>query len=89
MTVRDLNQKQRAESKSICKIRVLAIERMLQEGSKITTHEILRRLDLQYGIKTSIKTIRGDINDIDKFFPIKVTYGRGGGYQKYNVLEEE
>lgn len=86
--MRDLNHKQSGESKSICKIRVLAIERMLQEGRKITTQEILRRLDSQYGIKASIKTIRSDINDIDKFFPIRVTYGRGGGYQKYNVLED-
>lgn len=83
-----INQAQKGESKSICKIRVLAIERMLNEGRKITAPEILRRLELQYDIKTTVKTIRRDICDIDRFIPIKVTQGYGGGYQKYNVLEE-
>ena len=82
------SQAQKGESKSICKIRVLAIERMLNEGRKITAPEILRRLELQYDIKTTLKTIRRDICDIDRFIPIKVTQGYGGGYQKYNVLEE-
>lgn len=83
------NKKQRGESKSVCKIRVLAIERMLNEGRKISTPEILRRLEEQYGIKSSLHTIRNDIRDIETFFPIRADIGRHGGYQKYDVLEDD
>ena len=84
-----IDQQQKGASKEQCKIRVLAIERMLDEGRKITAHQIQRRLDLQYDIQVSRRTIYSDICAIDRFIPIYVTYGPGGGYQKYDVMEDE
>ena len=86
--VRDkVDQRNRGASKEQCKIRVLAIERMLNEGRKITSIEIQQRLDLQYGIQASRKTIYNDISAIDRFMPIEVITGFGGGFKKHNVLE--
>ncbi len=76
------SQRQKAKSKEDCKIRVLAIAKMLNEGKKITATEIQRRLDLQYDIQVNRRTIYSDIYAIDRFIPIEVTAGRNGGYKK-------
>ena len=66
------------------KIRVLAIAKMLNEGRKITSTEIQRRLDLQYDIQVDRKTIYSDICAIDRFIPIETIPGSGGGFKKWN-----
>ena len=70
------------------KTRILAIAKMLCERRRITSTEILRRLDLHYDIQVDRKTIKEDIYAIDRFFPIEIVSGRNGGYKKHNVLEE-
>lgn len=75
------NPRQIGKSKEETKIRILAIERMLKEGRKLTCGEILRRLDLQYDIQIDRKTLYADIYAIDKFMPIEVSVGRNGGYK--------
>ena len=82
-----MSQKQKGASKEQCKIRVLAIERMLDEGRKITAKEIQRRLCLQYDIQVSLKTIYDDISAIDRFIPMEVTTGFGGCYKKCDFRE--
>jgi predicted DNA-binding transcriptional regulator YafY len=75
------NSRQIGKSKEETKIRILAIERMLKEGRKLTCSEILRKLDLQYDIQIDRKTLYSDIYAIDKFMPIEVCTGRYGGYK--------
>lgn len=84
-----MNQKQKAASKEQCKIRVLAIERMLSYDRRITVKEIQRRLDLQYDIQVSKRTLYSDLYAIDRFVPLDVTTGYGGGYKKRDFKEEE
>ena len=89
LLVRDkADQRKRSASREQSKIRVLAIERMLDEGSKITAKEIQQRLDQKYDIQASKLTIYRDICAIDRFMPIKATAGFNGGFKKYDVLEE-
>ena len=83
-----VDQRNKGASREQSKIRVLAIERMLDEGKKITAKEIQQRLDLKYDIKVSPLTIYRDICAIDRFMPIEVTHGYGGGFKKYVVVEE-
>ena len=83
-----VDQRNKGASKEQCKIRVLAIERMLQEGRKITAGEIQKRLELQYDIRVSQKTIYNDIYAVDRFIPIECTNGFGGGFKKCEVLGE-
>lgn len=80
------NQRQKAKSKEDCKIRVLAIERMLSEGRRLTSTEIIRRLDLQYDIQADRRTVYSDIYAIDRFMPNEIMTGRNGGYKKYDVM---
>ena len=68
------------------KIRLLAVAKMINEGRRITTGEIMRRLDLQYDIQVDRKTIYSDIYAIDRFMPVDVASGRNGGFQKYNFF---
>ena len=77
----------RATNKETTKIRIIAIYRMLV-GRKtvITASEILRNLQDHYGISADRKTIYSDIADIDRFVPIKISTGRRGGYQLWDVL---
>lgn len=77
-----------ARNNADVKIRILAVAKMLNEGRRMTSTDILRRLDLQYDIQVDRKTIYDDICAIDKFVPINVKGGRNGGYQKYDVLGE-
>ena len=83
-----VDQRNKGASREQSKIRVLAIERMLDEGQKITAKEIQQRLALKYDIQVSLLTIYRDICAIDRFMPIEVTTGFGGGFKKYVVLEE-
>lgn len=88
LMVRDkVDQRKKGASKEQSKIRVLAIERMLDEGRRITAQEIQQRLDRQYDIQVSCLTIYRDICAIDRFIPIEVTTGFGGGFKKYDVME--
>lgn len=68
------------------KIRLLAIERMIMRGHKITSTQIKKELELKYGIKTSFNSIQSDLRSIDRFMPIEVTIGYNGGYQLMDVL---
>lgn len=83
-----VDQRNKGASREQSKIRVLAIERMLDEGKKITAKEIQQRLDLKYDIQVTPLTIYRDICAIDRFMPIEVTHGYGGGFKKYVVVEE-
>ena len=82
------NQRQKAAGKEQGKIRVLAIERILNDGQKQTEKDILRILYLRYGIYADRKTIYEDICAIDRFMPIRHIHGRKGGFIKHNVLGE-
>lgn len=82
-------QRQKALSKEQCKTQVLAVAKMLNEGRKVTTAEILRRLELQYGITAERKTIYNDISVIDKFVPIAIIPGRTGGYKKCDLKNRQ
>ena len=84
----NLNQRQKGFSKEQSKIRVIAIAKMLSEGKRLTSSEILRRLCLQYDIVCDRKTIYSDICAIDRIMPIEVMTGRSGGYKKYDFLED-
>lgn len=88
--VRDkVDSRNRGRSKEQSKIRVLAIERMLNEGQRITAKEIQSRLDTHYDIQASKLAIYRDICAIDRFMPIEVSTGFGGGFKKYDVMEVE
>lgn len=82
-----VDQRKKGYSKELAKIRVLAIERMLDEGRRITAKEIQQRLDLHYDIQTSLKTIYDDIFAIERFIPLDVKTGFGGGYMKCDFSE--
>lgn len=68
------------------KIRVIAVYRILLRGQRITSTQILRELELHYGITCDRKTLYGDIAAIDRFVPIDAQAGPGGGYCIYDVL---
>lgn len=82
-----VDQRNKGASKENSKIRVLAIERMLEEGRRITAQEIQRRLELQYDMQVSRKTIYDDIYAIDRFIPLDVHSGNGGGFKKCDCRE--
>lgn len=68
------------------KLRLLAVERMILRGKRITCKQILRELDLKYDIQADRKTIASDIRAIDRFIPIENQGGKGGGYIMVDVL---
>ena len=82
------NQRQKAASSEQSKIRVLAIERILNDGLLHTEKDIQRILNLRYGIQADRKTIYSDICAIDRFTPIRSKRGQGGGFIKHDVLGE-
>lgn len=87
--VRDkVSQRNKGASKEQSKARVLAIERMLDEGHRITAREIQSRLKLRYDMKVSLKTIYDDLCVIDRFIPLEVKTGFGGGYKRHYFREE-
>ena len=63
------------------KIRVLAVERIIARGRKVTSAQILRELELKYDIKADRKTIYSDIQAIDRFMPSEVSCGANGGFK--------
>lgn len=82
------NQRQKAVSKEQGKIRVLAIEMIMNDGQKHTAEDIQRILYLRYGIYADRKTIYSDICAIDRFMPIRTILGKNGGFIKHDVLGE-
>ena len=68
------------------KIRVLAIERMLANGRRMSTAEIQQELERKYDIRAEKKTIYDDIIALNMFVPIESTPGPGGGFQIVDVL---
>ena len=77
-----VDQRNKGFSKEQSKIRVLAIAKMINEGRRLKSSEILRRLELQYDIKVDRRTIYSDMYAIDRIMPIDVMPGRNGGYKK-------
>jgi len=73
-------------NKETSKIRLLAVERIIQRGERVTISQILRELDLKYDIQADRKSIAADIRAIDRFMPIESIRGRHGGYQVVDVL---
>jgi predicted DNA-binding transcriptional regulator YafY len=72
---------------STTKIRVLAVERLLQSGRKFTMKEIQRWLEVEYDIKVDKKAIYDDIYALNMFMPIEATSGWRGGFQVVDVLK--
>lgn len=64
------------------KVRVLAVERMIDEGKNITIEEIQNRLETEYGICASRPCIYSDLLAIEKFIPLESKTGPNGGYWK-------
>ena len=67
------------------KVRLLAIERMVDEGKKIKIAEIQDRLESEYGIYATRPTIYYDLLAIEKFIPLESKTGPNGGYKKMEV----
>ena len=63
-------------------MRLLAVERMIDEGRKITIKEIQTRLFIEYGINASRPAIYSDLLAIEKFIPLESKTGPNGGYRK-------
>lgn len=74
-------------AKEDAKIRLIAVYRMIESGQRMTTGKILRRLDAWYGITADRKTIYDDLRAIDRFIPLDMRSGAGGGVQKYDFRE--
>ena len=68
------------------KIRILAVERILLRGERVTTSQIMRELDLKYDIQVDRKTIYSDIYAINRFIPIQSDPGKYGGHKMVDVL---
>ena len=69
------------------KIRLLAVERIIARGERVSTTQILRELELHYDIQADRKTIYADLQAIDRFMPLEVTTGAGGGFKRINWEE--
>lgn len=83
-----ISQRKKGASREQSKARVLAIERMLEEGRMITAKEIQSRLDIKFDMQASLKTIYDDLAVIDRFIPLEVKTGFGGGYKKSETKED-
>lgn len=77
----------RATNKETCKIRVVAVYRMILRGQKMTTKEIIHELESHYGISVDRKTIISDIAAINRIIPVRSSGGRGG-YCLWDVAKE-
>jgi predicted DNA-binding transcriptional regulator YafY len=82
-------QKMAGTNKETSKIRIIAIYRMVVGEKKITAGEIMRRLQSHYGITVDRKTIYSDMAAIDRFIPLEITKGIGGGYSKIDFWGRE
>lgn len=69
------------------KIRLLAVERILQRGQKVSVSQIQNELERKYGITCDRKTIYNDIMTIDRFMPVEAITGKNGGYMIVDVLK--
>ena len=69
------------------KIRLLAVERIIARGERVSTTQILRELEVRYDILADRKTIYTDLQAIDRFMPLDVTAGAHGGYKRINWEE--
>lgn len=69
------------------KIRLLAVERILQRGQKVSVSQIRNELERKYGITCDRKTIFNDIMAIDRFMPVEGIIGQNGGYMIVDVLK--
>ena len=78
--------KPRCGRKEDSKIRIIAVYRILQRGRRVTSAQILRELEMHYNITCDRKTLYGDVAAIDRFLPIDIQAGRGGGYCLCDVL---
>lgn len=76
------NREQSKVSKEQTKIRLLAVAKIMNEGKLVRLHDIKDILERRYDIRCGVDTIRSDIFAIDRFMPIEVIAGRGGGYKK-------
>lgn len=68
------------------KIRVLAVERIMNSGRKLKVKEIQQALETKYGITANRETIFDDLYALNMFMPIESTRGPAGGFQKVDVL---
>jgi hypothetical protein len=88
LLVRDrVDQRKKGFSKELSKIRVLAVERTLSYDRRITAKQIKRILDQKYDIQASTKSIYDDLIAIDRFVPLDVKSGYGGGYKMIDLRE--
>jgi predicted DNA-binding transcriptional regulator YafY len=69
------------------KIRLLAVERIVARGKKVTSAQILRELEVRYDILADRKTIYADLQAIDRFMPLEVTSGPRGGFKMIDWKE--
>lgn len=69
------------------KIRLLAVERILQRGQKVTSTQILDELERKYGITCDRKSVFNDIMAINRFIPVERIVGVNGGYRIVDVLK--
>lgn len=76
------HRKKAALGRQHSKVRVLAVERMLEEGKTITIEEIQDRLETEHGIRACRPTIYSDLLAIEKFIPLESCTGPNGGYRK-------
>ena len=70
------------------KVRVIAVYRAIMRGKPITAGEIKRELQDKFGITCDRKTVYSDIAAINRFVPIRIATGRGGGYSLWDVIGE-
>lgn len=69
------------------KIRLLAVERIIARGERVSSSQILRELEVRYDIIADRKTIYTDLQAIDRFMPLEVSVGPGGGYKRIDWEE--
>jgi predicted DNA-binding transcriptional regulator YafY len=68
------------------KIRLIAVYRMIENGEKLTSTQIINRLKSQFDIEVDRRTIYSDLMAINRFIPFQANRGCKGGAQKYDVL---
>mgnify|MGYP002512212609 CR=1 FL=1 len=68
------------------KIRLIAVYRMMENGEKLTSTQIINRLKSQFDIEVDRRTIYSDLMAINRFIPLRTEYGCNGGAQKHDVL---
>lgn len=69
----------RQTNRETCKVRVIAIYRMLLSGKQMTCAQIREKLKSHYGIEVERKTVYDDIAAINRIMPIK---SRGGARRR-------